>query len=100
VEENYGFVPPDQAVRLLAHLASDDGVRDEAIKDPVGLLRKYGIDAPQGAIRPGNLPSKKLLARLLVIVLDDEDITGESAMAIVYFVFGHAMPIVEADASR
>jgi hypothetical protein len=96
---DYPDLAPDQAVRLLGLLASDDKFRERAEREPTEVLREFGLDVPRDQFpNEVRLPPKRKIAELLVVLLQ-EDVTGYPHGYIVYFVFGHAMPLVEADAS-
>ena len=100
MDQSYEGFDPKDAIRLLADLAVDDDLRGRTAENPGEVLAKYRIPLPPDRF-PGriDLPPKRTIAQILEILVD-YDVTGQSGVAIIAFVFGHAMPIVEADASR
>lgn len=90
----------DDAAKLLGLLASDDEFRARVEKNPSEELEQFGLLLPPDRYPSDlRLPSKRTLAELLVVLLE-EDVTGmPCAQIILFVVHGHAMPLVEADAA-
>lgn len=100
-ENRFPEIKPEQALKLLGALATDDELRSRVEESPSEVLAsEFGIRLdPDHLPEDLRLPPKEKIAELLVVLLQ-EDVTGLPHGHIVYFVVhGHAVPLVEADAA-
>ena len=76
-------ITPEKAADFGRKLSQDDRFRSEFEQDPEGVLDRYGIAVPRGAIgKPAKLPPKEVMQR----ILDEADSGPEAFPVFVVFI--------------